>query len=372
MLPGELVVDGIVSDQFRRQTEAAHDRVAGIDAQGAAYAGHLLTIADVDPGRAHLPAQAAVDAMAAVLEGLVVLGGAPRLPAPFLVGDDQRVLVEHGALKTRPRAHVDAQLFARPAGEYVSGGAEQESEAVDGRRRLTGEEVDDEGRRIDEVHDPGAAGRQGDQQPDRVSGQLLSDLGEGERPLLEANAGIAVTLDLALHPHEQVGPYRLRAGEPAPHPTKPGGGQKQPDSADDQQAGQVVDLLRPDLDEEEVGPPPRQVDQERLIGSVRAAVPTNPRADVVESEEDPQGGPLQPAEEALDAARVDLGPAGIERLFHGLRRLAARARPIRSLAAAPYRLLVHVADECRIHGRHGRLLSLLSRRRSPLHPLRVR
>ena len=47
------------------------------------------------------------------------LATAPGFAAFFIVGDDQRVFVEHGALEPRIRAHVLADLFAHEAGVAV-------------------------------------------------------------------------------------------------------------------------------------------------------------------------------------------------------------------------------------------------------------
>ena len=41
--------------------------------------------------------------------------------ALIIVGDDQGILVEHGALEARIGAHVDTDLFTQPAGIAVSG-----------------------------------------------------------------------------------------------------------------------------------------------------------------------------------------------------------------------------------------------------------
>src|SRR6185369_18062423 len=90
---------------------------AAVYAGGAADALVLQALADVDAGRADLHADAAVDAVA------LVAALPPRLAARLVVGDDQRVLVEHRALETRVGAHVQADLFAHPAGVAVGGKA---------------------------------------------------------------------------------------------------------------------------------------------------------------------------------------------------------------------------------------------------------
>jgi hypothetical protein len=88
--------------------------------------------ADVDPGRADGDALAAVDAVAAALPAGAPLVRPARLAAPVAVGHQQAVAVEQAALDARPRAHLGADLLARPAGQQVGRGREQADEEVDG------------------------------------------------------------------------------------------------------------------------------------------------------------------------------------------------------------------------------------------------
>src|SRR5690606_2654177 len=108
--------DGIIGDEITRQADLLHHTVARVDAKRAADAGELLPLADIDAGGADPHAHLAVDAMPPALEGRADLGLAARLAPPLLIGDEGGVLVEHRRLEARPGAHVDADLFARPAG----------------------------------------------------------------------------------------------------------------------------------------------------------------------------------------------------------------------------------------------------------------
>ena len=242
---------------------------------------------------------------------LVVL--AARLAAPFLIGDDQRVFVEHRRLDARPRAHIGADLLARPAGEQIGRRGEQADEEIGGGRGLAGHQLPQYRRRIVEIEDPGAAGDQRDEQPCAVLGDLLGDFGAGGPALVELDARVAVALDPALDHHEEVGPHRLRAGIAAPDAPGQAGHEEQADGGQDEQAGQVVDLLRPDLDEEEIGAPVGQVDQHGLVGHARAPVPAHPGQDVVDGEEHAECRPLDLAEGACDALRIDAHAVGVER-----------------------------------------------------------
>ena len=179
------------------------------------------------------------------------------------------LLVQHRGLEARPRAHVRADLLARPAGQQIGRGGEQEGEEIHLLRSGAGPEFHRHRRRIDVVHDPGAAGPECDAEPGRVLQRLAPDRVERHRLCVALHAFVAVAFDQALDPHEEIGPHRLRAGVAAPDAAEQAGDQEQRDRAHDQQAGQVVDVLRPELEIEEVEAlvPDRQ--QHRLVGLVR-------------------------------------------------------------------------------------------------------
>src|SRR5690606_40509210 len=95
-----------------------HLLVAHIDAGAAADAVQLQTVANVDSGGADLHAEGAVDAITQTL-GAMVNVLAPR-PAVFaaacVVGNHQRIGIEHHALETGIGTHMQADLLAQPAG----------------------------------------------------------------------------------------------------------------------------------------------------------------------------------------------------------------------------------------------------------------
>src|SRR5689334_7013343 len=96
-----------------------------------------------------------------------------------------------------------------------------------------------------------------------------------ERPLASVALHVfaAVAFNQAFDREEQIGPHRLRAEIAAPDAPGDGVHQKQADCRQDQQAGEVIDFLRPQLDEEEIETPARKVDQHRLRWGAGAAVP---------------------------------------------------------------------------------------------------
>ena len=123
---------------------------------------------------------------------------------------------------------------------------------------------------------------------------------------------VAVTFDQPLDPHEQVGPHGLRAGVAAPHAAEQTGHQEQPDRGHDQQAGQIVDVLRPEFQIEEIEPLMEQVEQHRLVGLGHAAMPAQPWQQVIQAEAEDQHRPLEPPHRAVHRFRIDPHAVGVE------------------------------------------------------------
>ena len=142
---------------------------------------------------------------------------APRLAALPVVGDDQRVLVEHRALEARVGAHVLAHLLAHPAGVAVGG------EAVEERPRTspTGPSAS-----ADLAHELADRREVADERESRSTARararpralrlLRTSFFGGRAFLVEPHARVAVALDHALDPHEDLGVDGLRAGVAAP------------------------------------------------------------------------------------------------------------------------------------------------------------
>src|SRR6185369_135081 len=97
-------------------------------------------------------------------------------------------------------------------------------------------------------------GPPGDYQPQDVL-QPLACVGAG-RPFADVALHMLapVTLDESFDGKEEIGPHRLRAEIAAPDATGDRVHQEQQDRGENEQAGQIVDFLRPDLDEEEIKP----------------------------------------------------------------------------------------------------------------------
>src|SRR3546814_1940488 len=68
------------------------------------------------------------------------LDAAARLAAPVLIGNEQRLFVHHRGLDARPRAHIDAHLFAQETAEDEGRGGQHRHRRIGNRRRLRSEE----------------------------------------------------------------------------------------------------------------------------------------------------------------------------------------------------------------------------------------
>src|SRR5207249_10144801 len=105
---------GGVSDQSFRVAHLGHDLVAAVDACRTADAFVLQPVAYVDAGWTDLHADAAVDAITepAVARVSRLSARSPGLAAGMVVGDDERVAIEHHALEACVGTHVLAHLLA--------------------------------------------------------------------------------------------------------------------------------------------------------------------------------------------------------------------------------------------------------------------
>ena len=148
------------------------------------------------------------------------LGLAARFAAPITIGHNQRVFIQHRRLKARPRAHIDADLFARPTGKQIGKTSKQREEEINHGAGIAREELPRDGWRIIEIHDPGTARGTRNQQPGAVLCDLPRPIGAIARPCIQLHARIAITFNPAFHEHEKISPDGLRAGETAPKPSE--------------------------------------------------------------------------------------------------------------------------------------------------------
>ena len=86
-----------------------------------------------------------------------------------------------------------------------------------------------------------------------------------------------VTFDQALDGVEQIRPHRLRTEISAPDASAHGIHEEQRNGREDQQSGEVVNLLRPQLDKKEIEAAVGKIDQHRLTGRTQAAIPPHKR-----------------------------------------------------------------------------------------------
>ena len=123
----------------------------------------------------------------------------------------------------------------------------------------------------------------------------------------------AIALDQALDGVEQIGPYGLRTEIAAPDAAADRIHQEQRDGGEDQQPGEVIDFLRPQLDEEEIEAAVGEIDQHRLVGRAEAAIPAHERQQVIDAEAERHQPPFDAAECPGDALRIDFLLGHIER-----------------------------------------------------------
>ena len=212
---------------------------------------------------------------ALLVQGRCFLHRCSRFAAVVTIGDVERVFVGERRLNAWPRAHVDADLLAHPSGEHVGREGQEPDEHIGDERGLEGREIFDQRRRVGEIQHPGAAGPPGDHQPEEMLGAGARDAVDGPGLAIALQMLAPVAFGPALDSLEQIGPNRLRAKITAPQPAGDGVHQEQRHRGEDQQAGQVVEFLRPDLDEEEIESPIGEIDQHGLAGCVRSAIPAH-------------------------------------------------------------------------------------------------
>src|SRR5450830_2102705 len=300
-LPGEVVFGG-VADQPAGVLHLVHDAVAGVDAGGATDALDLQAVTDVDAGGADLHAHRAVDAVAQAL-GLVVgafLARATLFAPARVVGDDQGILVEHHALEARIGAHVDAHLFAQPAGVAVGGEGEEADPEVRPAIGLAGEEVKHQFADRREVADEGHAGDKTDQQPQRVLAEFAQELVGAHRRIVQLDALVAVAFGDLFAPHEDPRPHALRAGIPAPDTPGVHRDEEQAKGRDDQDAREEDEVLGPEGCTENKELTFRQVPPHGLV-----AAPVQPHRAEVEQEQTSTAEHAQVAEQPGEGAGVD-------------------------------------------------------------------
>src|SRR5690606_8806354 len=318
------ILDGAlrgVADQALFIAHLVHDLVAGVHAGAAAYAHVLQAVADVDAGRTDLHTQAAIHAVAHAGFLVVDLAGPPAafFTAHEVVGDHEGVAVHHDALEPSVGTHVLAHGLAHEAGVAPGGeGVEQQPEPLPGTQRQGDElaaQLADGGKLADER----LARPERDDDPEEMLGGLDAQLPGRPGLFVQADAGQAVAFDLALDPHEDFGVDGLGTGVAAEQPPGHGREQEQGKGGDQQQDGQVDDVLRPEDHAEDIELAFQQVEQHGL-----AAMPFDP-GQTIEDDLREIHHPDPPAgEHARDGAGIDL-LAYIDQRLLDLRRGASRS-----------------------------------------------
>jgi hypothetical protein len=245
-------------DQVRRALELGHHAVARVDALRTGDALHLQPVADVDARRARGHAQPAVDAVAARRAAL-----AARLAAARVVGDHERVGVEHHALEASVGAQVLAERLPHQAEVEVGQRARRAEEAELHAAGLALRELAQELERRREVREQVEADheRHGDPDAVRDDDAQLRDVLRRARALPALNA--------PRDAREEIGEHRLRTCPAAPHAAGDRGHEEQRQREPDRDQPQQEQLLREDHAPEHVEAAARDVEaQQRLAADL--------------------------------------------------------------------------------------------------------
>ena len=95
-------------------------------------------------------------------------------------------------------------------------------------------------------------------------------------------------------------------GKATPDAAEKRGDKEEAEGRQDQQAGEIIDILRPEFEIEEVEAAIIDIQQDCLIGLTDTPVPPEPGHDVVESEAKDQNGPLQGTNLSRYGFRINL------------------------------------------------------------------
>ena len=294
---------GRVTDQAARIADLIHDLIAAVDAGRAADAFVLQAIANVDASGADVHADVAVDAvaLAGCLVVLVLATRGTRFAAAGVIGDNQRVLVEHHALEARVRAHVFAYLFAQePSHAIGREGVEEDPEGLPGAE-VEGDKVVDLGVDGCEVASKREAGPQGDGKPEDVFAGLDAQLARAHRLPVELDAGVTLAFDLLLYPHEDFRVDGLWTGITTEQATADCGKEEQGVGRDDQQDCEIDHVLWPEDQAENIELAFDQIEQNCL-----AAVPRQPAKTVEDCLGDPYQSPAPVGKDAGDGTHLNL------------------------------------------------------------------
>ena len=203
-------------------------------------------------------------------------------------------------MSTRIGAHVLADLLAHEAGVAVGGKAVEEDPEGFPVAQVPVHEVADQLADGREVADEGQTRPQRNRQPDQVLAAALENLLASPATLVQTHAGAAITLDLGLEPEEDLGVDRLRAGVAAPEAPRHGRKQEQRQRGNDQNAGQVDEVLRVQHQAEDVELAHAQVEQHGL-----ALTPVEPGQTVEDDLRQPDEDPAPVGETAFDGSGMD-------------------------------------------------------------------
>src|SRR5574343_106096 len=290
---------GGVANETTRLADLVHDRITGIDTGSAADTLVLNTLPDIDTHRTDRHAQTAVDAIPQGIGINAFFARAARFAALRIIGDDQGIRIEHDALETRIRAHVFTNLLTQETGLHVAEATIEEDPEQFPAGKLKGQ-CRQQFAYWREIGDQRKSRPDRDQQPYCVLGRFQPELTCGQRPLVQLHACRTIALDLVLHPHEYFGIDGLRTRIAAEQATGNSREQEQGVSGNDQQQGQVENILRPQDQAKQIELALDQMQQNRLT-----TIPVKPGRSVKQNLSEPHQHPTPGIPPPLDFADID-------------------------------------------------------------------
>jgi hypothetical protein len=177
-----------------------------------------MPFANIDTGRTNLDTDPAIDAIA-LGEGLWIntfLARAAGLATFRVVGDDQRIRIEHDPLEAGIGTHVLADLLAHHTGKQISETAVEEDPEELPRTKTEGKSFIHQFANRREVAYQGEARPQGYRTPCTKLRGLDAQLAPTHGGSVQLHALAAISLDLLFNPHEDLGIDRLRTGIATP------------------------------------------------------------------------------------------------------------------------------------------------------------
>ena len=206
-----------------------HHVVAGVNTGSAGDAFQLQAVADINAGRADLHAHGAINAETERIRvfAILFLQATARFATLRVIGDDERVLVEHRPLKAGVGTDIFAELLTHDARLQITKTAVKRDPEIRFHVRMQGEKFRNQLAYRHEITDKANPGAHRHQYPQRIFQHALAPFLAAPRLARQFQLLGAVALDFLLNPEKNLGINRVRTGITTPDTAKQGGGKKE-------------------------------------------------------------------------------------------------------------------------------------------------